>query len=272
MQLSSLKKQYLSLKQGKDSLLQLVDENEMPVAVYNSNEIESKSSALFEQQATASVLAISNLASVHNYVKAMATERKANSEIVLQLHEKLMASVDIKSAGQYRDQHVSFNGRMAPAPELIGTLVNELFLDYYNQENNTLLERVAKFHLEFVVIHPFNSGVGRIARALINYQLIEIGYPPIVIRASDQTAYAKCFDDFEASRKVKSLVELLEVSLKESLNHRIAYLSGMKIINLVDHARDIKLSESAMLNKAKRQTIPAFREGGRWKIGVGYAM
>jgi hypothetical protein len=52
------------------------------------------------------------------------------------------------------------------------------------------------------------------------------------------------------------------------LHKRIAYLRGDAIIKLVDYAKDQKESSSILLNKAKRQTIPAFREKGVWKIGV----
>ena len=57
-------------------------------------------------------------------------------------------------------------------------------------------------------------------------------------------------------------------ALIESLNKRITYLKGHEIISLVEYAKATKESKSSLLNKAKRQTIRAFREKGVWKIGL----
>jgi hypothetical protein len=42
---------------------------------------------------------------------------------------------------------------------------------------------------------------------------------------------------------------------------------GKEIISLVDYAKKYKISHSNLINKAKRQTIEAFSEKGKWKIG-----
>jgi hypothetical protein len=42
---------------------------------------------------------------------------------------------------------------------------------------------------------------------------------------------------------------------------------GKEIISLVDYAKKYKISHSNLINKAKRQTIEAFLEKGKWKIG-----
>ena len=43
-------------------------------------------------------------------------------------------------------------------------------------------------------------------------------------------------------------------------------MSSDEIIPLVDWAKENKVSSAAILNKAKRQTIPAFRQRGQWMI------
>lgn len=52
----------------------------------------------------------------------------------------------------------------------------------------------------------------------------------------------------------------------ESLHKRIAYLKGGKIIPLAYYARQTGKRAPAVMNAAKRQNIPAFREKGIWKI------
>jgi len=53
----------------------------------------------------------------------------------------------------------------------------------------------------------------------------------------------------------------------ESLHKRIAYLKGEQIVPLAEYIKKYKKSAPAVLNAARRQNIPAFREKGIWKIG-----
>jgi len=57
------------------------------------------------------------------------------------------------------------------------------------------------------------------------------------------------------------------LALFESFHKRLAYLKGKQIITLADYSKRVEESLKILLNKSKRQTIPAFREKGVWKIG-----
>jgi hypothetical protein len=61
--------------------------------------------------------------------------------------------------------------------------------------------------------------------------------------------------------------EIIYQALINSFHKRLAYLKSQEIITLSKHAKNNKLSLANLINKAKRQTIPAFRERGVWKIG-----
>ena len=61
---------------------------------------------------------------------------------------------------------------------------------------------------------------------------------------------------------------IVTLALTESLHKRIAYLRGEKITTLADCAKKGRKSINTLLNAARRQTVPAFREKGVWKIGV----
>ena len=54
----------------------------------------------------------------------------------------------------------------------------------------------------------------------------------------------------------------------ESLHRRIAFLAGLTVHTVTDEARRTGVRANSLLNQARRQTIPAFRERGIWKIGV----
>ena len=60
---------------------------------------------------------------------------------------------------------------------------------------------------------------------------------------------------------------ILALALIESLHKRRSYLQGQRIVTLSDYIRRQEQSAPAVTNAARRQTIPAFREKGVWKIG-----
>ncbi|MCD6011355.1 MAG: hypothetical protein K0Q79_1217 [Flavipsychrobacter sp.] len=54
-----------------------------------------------------------------------------------------------------------------------------------------------KFHTEFVSIHPFYDGNGRIGRILTNIILISYGYPPVYIKENERMAYYQYLADMQ---------------------------------------------------------------------------
>ncbi len=47
----------------------------------------------------------------------------------------------------------------------------------------------AVFHYRFIRIHPFDDGNGRVARILMNFILMQFGYPPVIIKTEDKENY-----------------------------------------------------------------------------------
>ena len=184
----------------------------------------------------------------------------------------LISNINEDIAGRFRKQneYVRVGTHIAPAPEHIESMMDSLLSDYSAYTEEYFIDRIAKFHLEFETIHPFCDGNGRIGRVLINYQLMQHGFPPIIIRDKEKSFYYKSFGEYRNSNKknISGLDKILSLALLESLHKRIAYLSGKKIVRVSDYAKNKKDSINAILNKAKRQTIPAFREKGVWKIGI----
>lgn len=51
------------------------------------------------------------------------------------------------------------------------------------------IELAALLHYEFVRIHPFDDGNGRLSRLLMNYVLLKNDLPPIVVKSADKRNY-----------------------------------------------------------------------------------
>ncbi|MFA6992998.1 MAG: Fic family protein [Patescibacteria group bacterium] len=282
--INTLRRDYDSLKKNKEPLLDIIFEAELPESVYNSNAIENSTLTISETEkilldmevsrnvSVREVFEAKNLARVFEYVKDKINTKNIDKDLILLLHKMLISNIDEGIAGRFRQQYeyVRVGTYIAPAPEHLEAMIDALLLEYSSRHTEYFLEKISKFHLEFEHIHPFCDGNGRIGRVLINYLLLQTGFPPIIIRDKEKAAYYKSFGEYKNSNKKKTAImdKVLSLALLESFHKRIAYLKGDKIIRLSEYAKKEDESIITLLNKAKRQTIPAFREKGVWKIGV----
>jgi len=78
------------------------------------------------------------------------------------------------------------------SPEETPAKMNELMSWYNSTVNKTDTDVVlfaTEFHYRFIRIHPFDDGNGRIARMLMNFILMQKGYPPAIIKTEDKQNY-----------------------------------------------------------------------------------
>jgi hypothetical protein len=74
----------------------------------------------------------------------------------------------------------------------------------------------AKLHHDFVLIHPFDDGNGRVARLLVNCVLMRSGYLPVIVRTEDKANYLTALhlaDAGELSALIRYFHQLTESSL-----------------------------------------------------------
>lgn len=279
--IESLKKEYDRLKTGKESLLKIIDETEVPEGVYNSNAIENSTLTLKETEKILLEMEVSknvslrevfeakNLARVMEYIRGRSSE-ELSKETILLLHQMLIGNIDEGIAGKFRKkgEYVRVGSFIAPAPEHIKRMLEEALIEYSSNQTSYFVDKIAKFHLQFETIHPFNDGNGRIGRVIINYQLYRLGFPGIIIRDKEKQIYYNSFKEYRDDKKINIMERVVTLALLEALHKGTTYLKGSKIIEATEYAAKIGKPAPVILNAAKRQTIPAFREKGIWKIGI----
>ena len=280
--IKSLKQEYDALKIGKESLLQLLEEAEIPEMVYNSNAIENSTLTLKETEkillemdvarnvSLREVFEAKNLARVIEYVRTKITENELSIPSILLLHQMLLGNINDTIAGRFRteNEYVRIGTYIAPGPEYVERRMESILLEYSSDHETYFLDKIALFHLEFETLHPFNDGNGRIGRVIINYQLQRLGFPGIIIRDKEKQDYYNGFVSYRDRMNTKIMERIFMLALLESLHKRITYLKNQNIIPVVDYAKKTEKPAPVVLNAAKRQTIPAFREKGVWKIGL----
>ena len=275
-----LHRQYMQLAKGNEAVLKEITLAEIPEMVYNSNAIENSTLTLEDTEKIllgGSLDRKVNIREVYeakNLAKLTETLLEKNKslltiKLILSSHKTLLSNIDDTIAGCFRrgKEWVRVGNHLGANPRFVHTLMQEL-VDYYNQNKiNYFLDAVAHFHAEFETIHPFVDGNGRIGRVLINLQLMNAGFPPIIIQnKSKLTEYYPLFTRYQSTIKFGGFTTLFSLLIQEALHKRITILSAKKIIPLSLWAAQKGIKSNVAANKAKRQTIPAFRMREKWMI------
>jgi len=123
-------------------------------------------------------------------------------EFILDLHKQLFDWI-LDNAGSYRKIPITVSWdelAIFPSPDEVFDKMDD-FINFVNTEPDSL-KKVAKIHYDFVKIHPFEDGNGRIARLLMNLYLVRMNIFPIIFPLSVRLDYivslksSKSFDDF----------------------------------------------------------------------------
>ncbi len=101
-------------------------------------------------------------------------------------------------------------------------------MNWYNEakENSAIhpLVLAAVFHHEFVAIHPFDDGNGRMARILMNLILLQKNFPVVVVKKDDRNNYYSVLSQADENVNIP-LIQYMAGILKHSLD---IYLKGAK--------------------------------------------
>lgn len=279
-QIAMLRERYHKALPGKESLIKIITESEVPEQVYNSNAIENSTLTLEETEkillqidldrfvSERELFEAKNLARVTEYIESRAKEAELSLPLMLLLHQMLIGNIRGEIAGRFREKNewVRVGAHIGADPKDVERLLTDMLAVYHGGRDGNIIARIARLHLTFESIHPFCDGNGRIGRTLNNYALIREGYVPINIAFANRARYYDAFKEFEKSKITSVMEEIVGRALTNSYHKRLAYLEGKTIISLREYAQQHALSHSNLINKANRQTIPAFLEKGIWKI------
>lgn len=111
-----------------------------------------------------------------------------DERFIKQLNETI--NKNIKDTEGYRKVSVIIRGsdHIPPEPEKVPNLMN-YFVYNYNHDEQDIFDKIARYHIEFETIHPFEDGNGRTGRLLLNYELLKNNLPPVVISKDDRVKY-----------------------------------------------------------------------------------
>ena len=139
---------------------------------------------------------------------------------LLDAHKILMHLID-EEAGCYRNHGEGvFDGDrvifVAPSEKLVSSLMNDLFHWLKSDIETPLLIKSCVFHYEFVFIHPFGDGNGRMARLWQNIILCKWNkvFEYIPIESQIQKYQSTYYDKINESHQKGESTDFIEFMLK----------------------------------------------------------
>ena len=190
---------------------------------YNSNGIEGNTLTLKETQVVLEGITVGGK-SIKEHLEAINHEKailylndlvKENNPItewnIKSIHQLVLKNIDDENAGRYRRENVTIKGATHISPDYLKVpeLMEKLVLNYKNWNNFHPIIQASLLHGELVKIHPFIDGNGRTSRLLMNLDLMNHGYNPIIIKKEDRLKYYEALDKAHTTRDYTDFVKLI---------------------------------------------------------------
>lgn len=207
---------------------------------YNSNAIEGNTLTLSETKVVLENgitikgkplkdhLEIINHKEAIEYIEDLVSKNVKLSEYdIRSIHYLILKEIDSTNAGKYRNENVFISGAKHVPPVYMNVpyKMQNLIDQYQSWKVFHPIVRACYLHGEFVKIHPFIDGNGRTARLLLNFELIQSGYPPVVIKTENRADYYDALDKAHTTNDYTDFIKIIVDLVNESENLYL-YLIG----------------------------------------------
>ncbi len=158
--------------------------------------------------------------------------------------------------GQYKTSHnhvQTQTGEMFyfASPEETPAKMEEL-MKWYNENLNTesihAVLFATEFHYRFIRIHPFDDGNGRIARLVMNFILMQKGYPPAIIKSEDKEEYYNALQQADAGQ-IEYFFNYLCIQVVHSLELMIKGAKGEDVDEDQDLDKKLALLKKKLIEE-----------------------
>ena len=179
---------------------------------------------------------------LHDYIRQ---KRKLSEGLIKELHALLLKGIEFTYArgmggkiikktltpGKYktRPNHVlTTSGQVHHCTSPLHVLdeMEKLIKWLEKAKGMHPIEKAAIFHYEFVAIHPFDDGNGRLARLLMNLIIMTAGFPPCVVRNSRRKRYLECLEIADIEKDKAPFVTFIAAELLQTMEGIINVLAG----------------------------------------------
>ena len=230
------------------------------ISSITSNEIEriTRSDANQNNVKQANIY-ITNYNTILKYIKKYNNSILFNSNELLEWHNELFKNTYKQQScgGKFKttnnevidgDNNFLFYGS---DPFEIPILIQEL-IDWYNSSDLPSLIKIIIFTADFLMIHPFNDGNGRMSRLIMNFLLIKEGFVFFKYISLEQEIFKNKLDYFKSLRSINDNWNTKDcdysILLKWFINifKRVA-INFVNMFNLVDLYNNKKINKEELI-------------------------
>jgi Fic family protein len=197
-------------------------------------------------------------------IELVKSKKKVSQEIIQQIHEFVMKGI-LKNPRQYRTENVRIIGAKIRPPSYLK--IFKLMDEYIENIEKLKLQTIKKasfIHHEFVRIHPFIDGNGRVARLLTNFYLIKNGYPPIIIQKEDRKKYYKTLKKADQG-DLSDFATLIARAVNESLQYYLSsFIDEERLLTLSELAKESEYSQEYLSLRSRQGKLDAVKIENIW--------
>lgn len=212
-----------------DGILRKLQNNLRTEFIYNSNAIEGNTLTLRETDIILQfgITVKGKSLKEHNEVKGqeyaldflnevLKKEEPLSIRLIREFHA-LILNDDKDNRGKFKQENNTILGAKFQTTPFyqVEEKLQEL-IDNFNESDKNLIEKVAKFHNDFEMVHPFNDGNGRTGRLLMNLELMKNGYPITIIKNEDRDDYYQALEIASIDKNYIPLTEFIKRSIENT--------------------------------------------------------
>ena len=212
-----------------DGILRKLQNNLRTEFIYNSNAIEGNTLTLRETDIILQfgITVKGKSLKEHNEVKGqeyaldflnevLKKEEPLSIRLIREFHA-LILNDDKDNRGRFKQENNTILGAKFQTTPFyqVEEKLQEL-IDNFNESDQNLIEKVAKFHNDFEMVHPFNDGNGRTGRLLMNLELMKNGYPITIIKNEDRDDYYQALEIASIDKNYIPLTEFIKRSIENT--------------------------------------------------------
>lgn len=161
--------------------------------------------------------------------KTVESHELPSEKIIMEFHRILMKGILKEDGGHYRRVLVFIQGakHVPPNWRKVPSLMKELET-WLKEANDHPVVLAAKAHIQLARIHPFVDGNGRTCRLLVNYILMQHGYPPALYTSENREQYMKALDDVEQGNE-EPFIRITAEATEWTLDRYLTIVSDLEI-------------------------------------------
>lgn len=163
-----------------------------------------------------------NHAEAFDFIQTLKDKKRQDltTKDILDIHSIILNKIDDTNKGRYRNVAVRLRGSETILPNALKVpeLMEEFIAWLQSEIEDNPIKIATDAHFKLVSIHPFVDGNGRTARLLMNLLLIQLGYPPAIVRKEDRSAYINSLEKGQTKDELSDYYNLMLEAIDRSLD------------------------------------------------------